>query len=633
MKTTYTAVVVGTGVAGYNAALQLFRAGVTDIAIVTEGVQTGTSRNTGSDKQTYYKMSLSGASPDSPHAMAEDLFAGGCVDGDTALVEAALSVPCFLELARLGVPFPTNRYGEYVGYQTDHDTRGRATSAGPLTSKLMTEALQKAVEALGIPVLDRLLAVKILKVGDRAAGILAMDLKNPENPVLLRCGSIVWATGGPAGIYADAVYPHCHTGSSGAAFEAGAAGRNLTEWQYGLASVAPRWNVSGTYMQVLPRFFSVGEDGAEHEFLAEYDPDPASCLSRVFLKGYEWPFDCAKAVSGSSVIDLLVYRERVLRGRRVFLDYTRNPFGMDALPYDALDERAKTYLESAHACFGTPIDRLRAMNEPAYRLYLSKGVDLAREPLEISLCAQHHNGGLAVDLWWRTNVPGLFAAGEAAGVHGIRRPGGSALNACMVGSARAAQYIAAHPAAPADEAAFRPAADAAAAAYAARCRRLIGGNNCQSLYAECTRRADAAAAAIRDPAAIDACIAEVRALLDGFDDRVRVPTAAALPRAFKLHDLLVSQLVCFSAMRDYVAHGGASRGSCIYTDPDGGCAPGLEPVFRFRADGGRHAGEIQETVLKNGVPESTFRPVHPVPEGGGFFENVWKRYREDKNVY
>ena len=54
---------------------------------------------------------------------------------------------------------------------------------------------------------------------------------------------------------------------------------------------------------------------------------------------------------------------------------------------------------------------------------------------------------------------------------------------------------------------------------------------------------------------------------------------------------------------------------------------------RLRADGGRHAGEIQETVLKNGVPESTFRPVRPVPEGGGFFENVWKRYREDKNVY
>ncbi len=633
MTPSYSAIVVGTGVAGYNAALQLHRLGMTDIAIVTEGTGIGTSRNTGSDKQTYYKMSLSGAAPDSPHAMAEDLFGGGCVDGDTALAEASLSVPSFLELARLGVPFPTNRYGEYVGYQTDHDTRARATSAGPLTSKLMTEALQKAVAERGIPVLDRLLVVKILKKGDRAVGVLAMDLNNPENAVVLRSGSIVWATGGPAGIYADTVYPHGHTGSSGVAFEAGVAGRNLTEWQYGLASVAPRWNVSGTYMQVLPRFFSVGEDGSDHEFLREYDENPASCLSRVFLKGYEWPFDCAKAVSGSSVIDLLVYRERVLRNRRVYLDYTRNPFGLDDLPYADLDERARVYLESAHACFGVPVERLRSMNEPAYQLYLSKGVDLAREPLEISLCAQHHNGGLAVDLWWRTNLPGFFAAGEAAGVHGIRRPGGSALNACMVGATRAAQYIAAHPVPPIDEDAFRPIADAAVAEYTAQSRALLGGDTCGALYTEFTRRADAVAAAIRSPDGIAYAIAEVRALLDAFTERVRVPTASALPRAYKLRDILLSQLVCFSAMRDYVAHGGASRGSCLYTDAAGSHAPGLEDVFRFLSDDGRHSGEIQETVLRGGTVESTFRPVHPLPDGGGFFENVWKRYREDKNIY
>ena len=83
----------------------------------------GTSRNTGSDKQTYYKMNLSGDSPDSPHAMAEDFFRGKCVDGDNAYAEAALSVPSFLHLASLGVPFPVNRFGEYVGYKTDHDPR------------------------------------------------------------------------------------------------------------------------------------------------------------------------------------------------------------------------------------------------------------------------------------------------------------------------------------------------------------------------------------------------------------------------------------------------------------------------------------------------------------------------------
>ena len=47
------AAIVGTGIAGYHAALTLDRLGVHDICIVTESVMAGTSRNTGSDKQTY----------------------------------------------------------------------------------------------------------------------------------------------------------------------------------------------------------------------------------------------------------------------------------------------------------------------------------------------------------------------------------------------------------------------------------------------------------------------------------------------------------------------------------------------------------------------------------------------------
>ena len=94
---TIPALVVGTGTAGYNAACRLKQGGK-DVAIVTEGVLDGTSRNTGSDKQTYYKLGLGGDSPDSVRQMAKDLFAGGCVDGDNALCEAALSVRCFMNL-------------------------------------------------------------------------------------------------------------------------------------------------------------------------------------------------------------------------------------------------------------------------------------------------------------------------------------------------------------------------------------------------------------------------------------------------------------------------------------------------------------------------------------------------------
>ena len=45
--------IVGTGCAGFNCASRLHALGRTDIALITEGVNMGTSRNTGSDKQTY----------------------------------------------------------------------------------------------------------------------------------------------------------------------------------------------------------------------------------------------------------------------------------------------------------------------------------------------------------------------------------------------------------------------------------------------------------------------------------------------------------------------------------------------------------------------------------------------------
>ena len=101
-----------------------------------------------------------------------------------------------------------------------------------------------------------------------------------------------------------------------------------------------------------------------------------------------------KVMSGSSIIDLLVYRETVLLGRRIYLDFRNNPSMLESLPFDTLSDEAHAYLENAGACFGNPLERLLHMNAPAYDLYLSKGVDLKTEMLEIALCAQHNNGGL-----------------------------------------------------------------------------------------------------------------------------------------------------------------------------------------------------------------------------------------------
>lgn len=85
-------VVLGSGAAGLNCAVHLHMNGQEDVVVVTEDVTAGTSRNAGSDKQTYYKMSISGRKADSPYDVAETIFLGGATDGDIALVEANLSV-------------------------------------------------------------------------------------------------------------------------------------------------------------------------------------------------------------------------------------------------------------------------------------------------------------------------------------------------------------------------------------------------------------------------------------------------------------------------------------------------------------------------------------------------------------
>ena len=123
------AVVVGSGCAGLSAALELNRLGV-DALLVTEGMNMGASRNTGSDKQTYYKLSLAGDEADSVLSMAEDLFAGGGMDGDIALCQARVGAG-FSAPVRIGRAFSTDPYGQYAGYQTDHDVAPRHQRRSP----------------------------------------------------------------------------------------------------------------------------------------------------------------------------------------------------------------------------------------------------------------------------------------------------------------------------------------------------------------------------------------------------------------------------------------------------------------------------------------------------------------------
>jgi succinate dehydrogenase/fumarate reductase flavoprotein subunit len=589
--------IIGSGAAGLCCAVRLKELGVNNVLIATEGLDRGTSINTGSDKQTYYKLSLCGNQQDSIYDLAKTLFDGGSMHGDIALIEAAYSAQCFHHLVQLGVKFPTDKYGQFAGYKTDHDPRQRATSTGPYTSRDMCLALQKRVKELRIPVREKLRCIELLTetppqaagAGNRCIGAVFLNEHGGRETFLAQ--NTVFAVGGPGDMYLNSVYPHSQHSSIGLALAIGAEAHNLQESQFGLASIKHRWNVSGTCMQCIPRFISTDKNGGdEREFLA------GSLASRelytnIFLKGYQWPFD-VKKLNGSSIIDLLVHIETVGKHRRVFLDFRQNPAGLD---FDKLSPEAYSYLKKSGALEkkhgGTPIERLAKMNPQAIEMYKEHNIDLWNEPLEIAVCAQHNNGGLAGTVWWEsTNIKHLFPIGEVNGSHGVARPGGAALNAGQVGAFRAAEYIT---------------------------------NQITDYELQMTNEYEPCCVNTAASLAVQQTMTEYGTMVR----QLPMPDGDDLPLPEKIY---------FEAIR-FSAPQTGSRGSALVltTTRNGSEDATSNPLLAMRAAVPENT-EYREKVLvskynpETQVIEHRWEERRPIPQDELWFETVWKEYREGK---
>ena len=626
--------IIGSGAAGLSAAVQLHRRGVTDILILSEGLDKGTSINTGSDKQTYYKLSLCGSDADAPRLMAQNYFAGGSMHGDLALTEAATSAQAFLNLVGLGVKFPQDAYGQFIGYKTDHDPRKRATSVGPYTSRDMCLRLIDEVKRRKIEVIEKRVVVLLPTIGagakKRVAGAIAV---NPAGEFeSYAADNIVFATGGPGGLYQTSVYPAVHTGGIGLAMLAGARCQSLPEAQYGLASTKFRWNVSGTYMQVIPRFISTGVNGEDaQEFLRPYFKSAGEMNSLVFLKGYQWPFDPRKVCGGSSLIDILVYIETVVKGRRVWLDFRANPADYG---FTEMSAEAQEYLRRSGAdALPSPLARLRKMNPGAITLYKEHKIDLAKEPLEIAVCAQHNNGGLAGNHWWESpNLRHFFPIGEVNGSHGVYRPGGAALNSGQVGAIRAAEYIASVytksdlPLAQAKAAFTEMLKDLKLYAWPEQKQE-----DWRTVRTEFQSRMSRHAAHIRSADGLKIAVKEARRQWA----RIRehgggsYDSARGFAESLRNIQLCYAHLVYLEATLAQVRSRVGSRGSALVLDPSGTKAhPQLPPEWCFAAEDEAFRQKVLETTLApDGRVVNKWVACRPLPESDEWFETAWAAYR------
>jgi len=637
--------IIGSGAASLNCAEQLYSLGVTDIAIATDRLGAGTSNNSGSDKQTYYKIGLFGDVADSPMEFARTMTSGGMMHGDIAYIEGLGSAPAFFHLVANGVPFPFNEFGAYVGYKTDHDPRQRATSAGPKTSQFMVKGSLRQVRRNDTPILDGTEVVRLLTAGEgdrkRVVGAVAIQHERLHDEsfglLVINAQNVVMGTGGPGEMYKVSVYPHGQIGNHGIALEIGAIANNLAESQFGLASTQYRWNLSGTYQQVIPAYFSTDPDGGDRRsFLNDYFHTTRQKATNVFLKGYQWPFHAARLQAmGSSVVDIAVHNE-IAAGRRVFMDFMRNPEageGLGEFSLADLGDEARRYLERSGATQATPYERLEYMNPESIELYAEHGIDL-HEPLECAVCTQHNNGGLRGSTWWESNVAHFFPIGELNGSHGVR-PGGSALNSGQVGGQRAAQRIAhvynAHPMPVADFARIvAPQVEGQVAEIHALLAAPADAPTPGQVRAEIQERMSAHGAFIRSAATIDEAVAAAKALHATLAARgMRLATRADIPAAIQNIHLCLTHIAFLQTIQALIARGGGSRGGYMILDDDGDLAVATRrgTAMPHRSENLAMRGEVLETCLAG---QGDFHvapvPVRPLPEDDSWYETTWRAW-------
>ncbi|TWS97051.1 FAD-binding protein [Reyranella sp. CPCC 100927] len=281
-------------------------------------------------------------------------------------------------------------------------------NTGPAVAKTLRT---QVVRAPGVRRVGDLVIVDLVLHEGRAVGAVALHLASGE-PVLVRAGATVIATGGLTRLY-----------------RRNSASLNMGGDGFALALRAGARLVDMEFVQ----FFPIGHLAPR---LVGFDPimwDPfryklgGRLLNR---DGEEFVARYGNAAEGqryTTTRDAATYAilKEVESGRG-------SPAGGAWLSFRHVPEAA------LRAAFGPIIDRLAAA-----------GIDLTQQMIEVAPIAHYHMGGIRVDTRLATDVPGLYAAGEAVGgANGANRLSGNAITEAVAFGLRAGRSAAADGVAP-----------------------------------------------------------------------------------------------------------------------------------------------------------------------------------------
>jgi len=407
--------IIGGGGAGSRAAIEADKLGV-DVTILCKGEygESGCTPNSASEWMAY-GVALGIADPrDSCEVHFRDIVEIGAYvcDQNLAKIIAYEAPSRFFELVDWGVNFLRDEDGRFRQFMSDGASYPRACGTGADTGRQIMNALKKIVNERGIRVLENTMAVDLVMNDGRIVGAVAIDVETLE-PTFFEAKSTVISTGGAGSLFLHNVFPDGMTGDGYAmALRAGAKLVNMEFMQIGPCVTNPfKFDVGGILWRLSPRLIN----GRGEEYLKKYLPVGVSLEEAYRLKAVSFPFTMRNA---SGYIDIANFTEiiegRGTKNRCVYFDLSH------------IDPRI-----------------LETEAQIPFRFFLDHGIDIRKEPLEIAPAIQHMNGGILINERAEAGIPGLYAAGEAAGgQHGADRPGGNSLADCQVFGARAGRYAA-----------------------------------------------------------------------------------------------------------------------------------------------------------------------------------------------
>src|SRR6516165_12107744 len=342
---------------------------------------------------------LGNASEDDPEKHAFDTVKGSDYLGDQDAIQGLCdeAPDDVYQLENWGAVFSRTAEGKIAQRPFGAAGEPRTAYAADITGHVLVQVLYEQVMKRDLTVYEEWFAWRLVVHEGRCQGVVCWDLLNGGLKTI-GAKTVILCTGGAGRLYTGTTNAYSCTGDGMAlALRVGVSLKDMEMMQFHPTTLAP----SGVLITEGCRGEGAYLLNSEGErFLKDYAPNAMELASRdVISRAEQTEIDLGRGVDGNVLLDL-----RHLGAEKI-------------------------------------LERLHGTRELSMTF---AGVDPIDEPIPVRPGAHYHMGGVDTDVWGRTELEGLYAAGECAcvSVHGANRLGGNALMETINYGKRAGRHAA-----------------------------------------------------------------------------------------------------------------------------------------------------------------------------------------------